>query len=201
MTLPSFATPPATPFELFSQWMQEADKSEPNDPCAACLATVDAWGQPNARMVLVRIIDERGFTFFTNASSRKGQELAAVPKAALCFHWKTLRQSVRVQGDVTPATAAESDAYFNSRHPSSRIGAWASLQSQKLSDRSELLERFAMFEQKFSRADEIPRPEHWHGFRIVPNRIEFWKDGEHRLHDRLVYIRNGSGWEKSLLYP
>lgn len=193
--------PTATPLETFKIWVKEAEASEPNDPTAACLSTVDPTGQPNSRMVLVRIIDERGFTFFTNSTSQKGKELAATPKAALCFHWKSLQKSVRIQGDVVPATAAESDAYYNSRHPNSRIGAWASLQSQPLPDRSVLLERFASYEQKFSRDDEMPRPPHWHGFRIVPNRIEFWKDGEFRLHDRLVYIRNGTDWETSLLYP
>lgn len=190
-----------TPLETFKNWVKEAEASEPNDPTAACLATVDEAGQPNARMVLVRIIDERGFTFFTNSTSQKGRELLSHPKAALCFHWKSLQRSVRIQGAVEPASTAESDAYYNSRHPNSRIGAWASLQSQTLSDRQVLLDRFAEFEQKFSGVDNPPRPEHWYGFRIVPNRIEFWKDGEFRLHDRLVYIRNGTEWETSLLYP
>lgn len=191
----------ATPLENFKNWLKDAEASEPNDPTAACLATVDDEGQPNARMVLVRVIDERGFTFFTNSTSRKGQELLRHPKAALCFHWKSLQRSVRVQGDVEPASAAESDEYYNSRHPSSRIGAWASLQSQPLPDRSVLLQRFEEFSQKFAGLENPPRPEHWHGFRIIPNRVEFWKDGEFRLHDRLVYTRNGSEWETSLLYP
>lgn len=190
-----------TPLETFKIWVKEAEATEPNDPTAACLATVDDAGQPNARMVLVRLMDERGFTFFTNSTSQKGRELLSHPKAALCFHWKTLQRSVRIQGDVVPASKEESDAYYNSRHPNSRIGAWASLQSQPLPDRSVLLQRFEEFEQKFAGMENPPRPEHWHGFRIVPNRIEFWKDGEFRLHDRLVYIRNGSEWETSLLYP
>lgn len=197
MTIPQVQNP----LDTFKIWVQEAEASEPNDPTAACLATVDETGQPNARMVLVRIIDDRGFAFFTNATSSKGRELTATPKAALCFHWKSLQRSVRVQGTVVPATAPESDAYYNSRHLNSRIGAWASLQSQPLPDRSVLMDRFAAFEQKFSREDELPRPDHWHGFRIVPHRIEFWKDGEFRLHDRRVYIKNGTEWESSLLYP
>ncbi len=194
-------TPTATPYESFRLWLKTAEATEPNDPTAACLATVDAQGMPNARMVLVRIIDENGFVFFTNDTSQKGRELAAQPKAALCFHWKSQRQQIRIQGNVIAATAAESDDYYNSRHPLSRIGAWASLQSQPLPDRSVLMERFADYEDKFKGEANPPRPPHWHGFRIIPSRIEFWKEGEYRLHERLVYIKNGTNWETSLLYP
>jgi pyridoxamine 5'-phosphate oxidase len=190
-----------TPYELFKLWLKDAESTEPNDPTAACLATVDDQGQPNARMVLIRTIDERGFVFFTNSQSAKGRELLMNPKAALCFHWKTQEKQVRVQGSVEVTTPAESDAYFNSRYPGSRIGSWASLQSQTLPDRAVLLQRFEEFERKFSGMEYPPRPDYWHGFRICPTRIEFWKNGEFRLHERLVYVKNEAGWKTSLLYP
>lgn len=192
---------PTSPYDLFNQWVQDATAQELNDPTAACLATVDEAGQPNARMVLVRIIDENGFVFFTNSTSSKGRELIGQKKAALCFHWKSLRKQVRVQGAVVPSTDAESDDYYNSRHRSSRIGAWASLQSQSLPSREVLMERFAEFETHFADQENPPRPPHWHGFRIIPTRIEFWKEGEYRLHDRLAYTKNGTEWKTSLLYP
>lgn len=190
-----------SPLETFKLWLKEAEETELNDPTAACLATVDETGQPNARMVLIRTIDERGYTFFTNSTSTKGQELLGQPHAALCFHWKSLRRQVRVQGQVEKAATEESDVYYNTRPRSSRIGAWASLQSQILPHRETLMDRVKEFETKFADLENPPRPEHWYGFRIVPTRIEFWKDGEYRLHDRLVYIRNGTKWETSLLYP
>lgn len=192
---------PSSPHALFQLWLKEAIEQELNDPTAACLATVDETGQPNARMVLVRIIDDNGFVFFTNSTSRKGSELIGQKQAALCFHWKSLRKQVRVQGAVVPSTDAESDDYYNSRHRSSRIGAWASLQSQTLPSREILMERFAGFEARFAEQENPPRPPHWHGFRILPTRVEFWKEGEYRLHDRLAYTKNGANWETSLLYP
>lgn len=198
MTIPNAAQ---TPYALLQSWLDEAATQELNDPGAACLATVDETGQPNARMVLVRIIDENGLVFFTNSTSRKGCELIGQKKAALCFHWKSLRKQVRVQGAVVPSTEAESDGYYNSRHRSSRIGAWASLQSQPLPSREVLMERFAEFETRFAEQENPPRPPHWHGFRVLPHRIEFWKEGEYRLHDRLAYTKNGANWETSLLYP
>lgn len=190
-----------SPYDLFQIWLSDATSSEPNDPTAACLATVDDEGFPNARMVLVRIMDRDGFVFFTNASSRKGQELLTQKKAALCFHWKSLRRQIRIQGEAAPATDAESDAYFASRPRFSRIGAWASLQSQPLASRDTLMERVTRYEHEFHGLENPPRPAHWHGFRIHPHRIEFWKEGDFRLHDRLLYMKNGRNWKTSLLYP
>jgi len=197
MTIP--ITP--APLEIFLTWLKDAEATEPNDPTAACLATTDTDLMPNARMVLVRIMDEKGFVFFTNSTSAKGRELEANKKAALCFHWKTQRKQVRIQGIVEHATETESDAYFNGRPRDSRIGAWASLQSQALPDRSVLLDRVKQFEHQFAGQDHPPRPPHWYGYRIVPQRVEFWKDGEFRLHERLLYIKNGDKWETTLLYP
>ena len=189
------------PIELFQNWLKEARVSEINDPDAGCIASVDENGMPNARMVLVRQVDERGFVFFTNHQGKKGRELIAHPKAALCFHWKTLHRQVRVQGLVEKTTEAEADAYFNSRHRSSRIAAWASRQSEVLPDRATLENRVAEFEEKFSGVENPPRPAHWSGFRIVPTRIEFWQQGEFRLHERNVYIKDGDSWRTELLYP
>jgi len=189
------------PILLFHNWLAEARISEINDPDAACVATVDENGMPNARMVLVRHIDERGFAFFTNYNSRKGRELTGQPKAALCFHWKSLQRQVRVQGLVKKTAAAEADDYFNSRHRSSRIGAWASEQSSVLPDRETLEARVAEFEKKFTGVENIPRPDYWSGFRVVPSRIEFWQQMDFRLHDRLVYTKQGDTWTTERLYP
>lgn len=186
---------------LFTQWMDEARKSEPDDPDAACLATVGPDNAPSARIVLVRWSDERGFTFFTNYQSRKGSEILANPKAALCFHWKSTHKQIRIEGRVEQVTDQEADRYFNSRPRESRIGAWASLQSSPMPDRNTLMSRVAEFEKKFEGMENPPRPPHWSGFRIVPHRIEFWKQTEFRLHERKVFYIKDGVWENDILYP
>jgi pyridoxamine 5'-phosphate oxidase len=195
-------TPTSDPIDLFRHWLKDAEKSEINDPAAACLATLDSDGFPQARMVLVRTIGEKGFAFYTNSKSLKGQNLLSYPKASLCFHWKSLRRQVRIVGSVTTATDAESDAYYHSRPRQSRIGAWASQQSEPLSSRDELLEQVALYDEKFAQMENPPRPPHWIGFWILPRTIEFWQDGEFRLHDRLRYERQKDhSWTTQKLYP
>lgn len=188
------------PIELFADWFQEAQSKEPNDANAVALATVDAKGMPAVRMVLLKSADQSGFVFYTNYESRKAQHLHATPKAALCFHWKSLRRQVRVEGEVQQVTAAEADAYFASRHRSSQIGAWASSQSRPLASRFELEKRVAQFAAKFG-IGTVPRPPHWSGFRIVPILMEFWEERPFRLHDRLVYHRDGAAWRTEKLFP
>ena len=197
-----FIEPPHDPIAAFDGWLQEAAASEPNDPNAMSLATVDADGMPNARMVLLKGHDARGFVFYTNLESQKGGELADNAKAALCFHWKSLHRQVRVQGPISAVSDAEADAYFNSRGRQSRIGAWASQQSRPLANRAELEAAFAKIDAQYPDED-IPRPPHWSGRRITPLRIEFWQDGDHRLHDRLVFKRASAdaAWETERLYP
>ena len=187
------------PFIHFQNWYAEAQASEPSDPDAACLATVDTAGLPNARVVLIRKIDARGFCFFTNLESQKGQELLSTPKAALNFHWKTLKRQVRVRGMIDLCTPDESDAYYASRPLGNRIGAWASLQSRTLLDRQVLVDRVAEFVTKFN--DHPTRPDHWGGFRLTPLSIEFWKEGEFRLHDRTRFDKMGDNWNVTKLYP
>jgi pyridoxamine 5'-phosphate oxidase len=188
------------PFSLFAEWLAESTRSEPNDPNAAALATVDATGLPDVRMVLVKGFDADGFVFYTNLKSRKGQELAHTPKAALCFHWKSLRRQVRVRGDVSAVSAEEADAYFATRPRLARIGAWASIQSQELASRLALEKAVAMQTARFA-VGEIPRPPHWSGFRLAPVEVEFWRDGAFRLHERMRFSRTDSGWSKARLYP
>ena len=188
------------PIELFAKWLAEAVKAEPNDANAMTLATVDADGMPDARMVLLKGVDDAGFTFFTNFESAKGRELVAHPKAALVFHWKSLRRQVRVRGDVTPVTEAEADAYHAARARSSQIGAWASDQSRELPDRLALERRIAEMGLKFG-LGPVPRPPHWSGFRLTPRSLEFWRDRPFRLHERLAFERADGGWSVKRLYP
>ena len=187
------------PFELFQTWFDEAVTAEINDPDAIALASVNADGMPSVRMVLLRQWSEDGFLFFTNYQSRKSGELLATGKAAFCMHWKSLRKQVRVTGQVGKATAAQSDAYFNSRGRGSQIGAWASAQSQPLGSRAELMAQVEAHDKKFPEA--VTRPPHWGGFCLVPEEIEFWADGEHRLHDRFRFTRADSGWDIQRLNP
>ncbi|MFL1463827.1 pyridoxamine 5'-phosphate oxidase [Roseococcus sp. DSY-14] len=188
------------PYALFSDWLGEAARSEPNDPNALCLATCTPEGRPSARMVLLKGHDARGFVFYTNLESRKGRELAANPFAALCFHWKTLQRSVRVEGAVEAVSEAEADEYYASRARGSRIGAWASRQSRPLEGRWALEKAVADYTLKFG-VGAIPRPPHWSGFRVVPERIEFWRDMPFRLHERRVFHRDGAAWREEALYP
>nr|WP_210330952.1 pyridoxamine 5'-phosphate oxidase [Microvirga terrestris] len=188
------------PFALFEAWMKEAEASEPNDPNAMALATVDETGLPNVRMVLLKGFDENGFVFYTNTESNKGRELLGQGKAALVLHWKSLRRQVRARGPVTLVSDQEADAYFQSRPRDSRIGAWASQQSRPLESRFALEKAVALNTAKFA-VGEIPRPPHWTGFRIAPVSIEFWQDKPFRLHDRVVFSRDGDGWRKVRLYP
>ena len=188
------------PYALFDEWLKEAEASEPNDPNTLALASVDESGMPNVRMVLLKGVDERGFVFYTNFESAKGQEVLGAMKAAMCFHWKSLRRQVRVRGPVEIVTDEEADAYYNSRHPQSRLGAWASDQSRPLDGRQTLIDRVEEYREKYGE-ENIPRPPHWSGFRIKPDTIEFWQDGEFRLHDRIVFSPSGDGWDKVRLYP
>jgi pyridoxamine 5'-phosphate oxidase len=188
------------PWQLFESWMDEAQRSEPNDPNAMALATVDPDGLPNVRMVLLKGIDAGGFVFYTNTQSNKGRELLATPKAALVLHWKSLRRQVRARGTVTLVTDAEADAYFQSRPRDSRIGAWASQQSRPLESRFALEKAVAANTAKFA-IGEVPRPPYWTGFRIAPVSMEFWQDRPFRLHDRVLFNRMADGWRKERLYP
>jgi pyridoxamine 5'-phosphate oxidase len=194
------SSPTADPFALFAEWFAQASDSEPNDPDAMALATADASGRPSLRMVLLKGCDERGFVFYTNLESQKGGELLANPRAALCFHWKSLRRQVRVEGEVERVGDAEADAYFASRPRDSQIGAWASKQSRPLESRFALEKAVAAYAAKFG-FGAVPRPPYWSGMRIVPNRIEFWQDRPFRLHDRLVYVREAGAWRTMKLYP
>jgi pyridoxamine 5'-phosphate oxidase len=192
--------PISEPYEQFRRWFAEAEATEPNDPNAMAIASVGADGQPSVRMVLLKDADTRGFVFYTNYESRKGRQLQETRKAALLFHWKTLGRQVRVEGAVENVTDAEADAYFASRHRSSQIGAWASQQSRPLESRFELEKRVAAYAAKYA-IGSVPRPQYWSGFRVVPERIEFWENKPFRLHDRLVYSRAGDGWTTEKLYP
>ncbi|MGL3606178.1 pyridoxamine 5'-phosphate oxidase [Rhizobium sp. G187] len=188
------------PFALFASWLNDAQASEINDPNAVALATVDADGLPNVRMVLLKGYDARGFVFYTNFESQKGQELRGQKKAAMCFHWKSLRRQVRLRGEVEVVSNEEADEYFNSRPLGSRIGAWASKQSRPLEGRFALEKAVAEYTAKYA-LGTVPRPEHWSGFRIIPRSIEFWHDRKFRLHDRVEFRREGDGWEKVRMYP
>lgn len=190
------------PFALFTSWLAEAHGTEPNDANAMALSTVDADGLPNVRMVLLKDADPTGFVFYTNTGSQKGRELAAVPKAAAVFHWKSLRRQVRVRGSVTTVSDAEADAYFATRPRLSQIGAWASEQSRPLEGRFELEAAVAKATARFA-IGTVPRPPHWTGFRIAPLYIEFWRDRPFRLHDRVIFRRDtlAAPWAKTRFYP
>jgi pyridoxamine 5'-phosphate oxidase len=194
-------TEAAEPFRLFGAWLEDAAGSEPNDPNAVALATVDESGMPDVRMVLLKGFDEAGFVFYTNFESAKGREILSSMKAAMCFHWKSLRRQVRVRGAVEVVSDAEADAYFATRPRGSRIGAWASKQSRPLESRFALEKAVAEYTAKYA-VGEIPRPKYWSGFRLVPQSIEFWHDRPFRLHDRVVFTRTeDGGWGKTRLYP
>jgi pyridoxamine 5'-phosphate oxidase len=189
-----------SPFDQFQTWMAEAEKSELNDANAMIVATSTPDGHPSLRTILLKGVDERGFVFYTNKESRKGVELAVNPNVALLFHWKSLRRQIRIEGPVEDITDAEADAYYGSRPRISRLGAWASQQSRLLESRGVLEERLVEAEQRFP--DEIPRPSYWSGYRVLPERFEFWQDMPYRLHDRTVYLRSMDGaWGQTKLYP
>jgi pyridoxamine 5'-phosphate oxidase len=187
------------PIALFHAWMRKAETSELNDPGAAALATATPDGVPSVRMVLMKQADQRGFSFYTNAESQKGVELAENPRAAMCFHWKSLRRQVRISGTVTESSAAEADNYFHSRSRLSQLGAIASQQSRVLANRELLVARVKELEKEFP--DEIPRPEYWRGYLLLPERIEFWTSREGRLHDRFLFSRSGDEWRRERLFP
>jgi len=188
------------PFELFNDWLAEARASEPNDPEAMALATANSEGRPSVRMVLLKGHGSGGFLFYTNEQSAKGDQLAANPQAALLFHWKSLRRQVRVEGAVERVSDADADAYFASRARDSQLGAWASDQSRPLDSRETFERRFEDMKHRFEGGD-VPRPAHWGGYRVMPQRIEFWSDRPHRLHERRLFVGEGDSWTEGLLYP
>jgi pyridoxamine 5'-phosphate oxidase len=188
------------PIKLFEDWLAEARSAEPNDPEAMALATADPAGRPSVRMVLLKGHGADGFSFFTNAESRKGDEIAANPTASLLFHWKSLRRQVRIDGAIEQVSDAEADEYFATRGRDSQLGAWASDQSRPLDRRETFEQRFGGMTSRFD-GQAVPRPPHWTGFRLVPERIEFWEDRPHRLHHRRLFTRHGDGWSEGLLYP
>ena len=190
------------PIQLFKIWMEEAEKSEPNDPNALSLATSNKDSFPSVRVVLLKEFNQKGFVFYTNLNSQKGNELKENPKAAMCFHWKSLLRQIRVSGTVTQVADGVADQYYNSRDYESRIGAWASKQSKELGSRSELINLIREFKQKYNDVNKVPRPSYWSGWNLSPTSIEFWLDGDNRIHERLKYTKDKSGnWIKSILNP
>ena len=190
------------PLDLFEVWMEEARKTEPNDPNAVALGTSDDNNSPSIRMVLLKDFNKDGFVFYTNLNSQKGNELKNNPKAAMCFHWKSLLRQVRINGTVNKVSDKVADEYYNTRGYESRIGAWASKQSSILSNRDELLNAIEEYKKKYDNKKEVPRPDHWSGWNLTPSSIEFWLDGDNRIHERLKYIKDEAGnWIRSLLSP
>ena len=190
------------PIELFKVWMDEAKKTEPNDPNALSLATSNKNNIPSVRMVLLKEFNQNGFVFYTNLNSQKGNELKENPNAAMCFHWKSLLRQIRISGTIAQVEDEAADQYYNSRGYDSRIGAWASKQSKELKNRNELTNSIKEFKQKFNDENNVPRPNHWSGWNLLPKRIEFWLDGDSRIHERLNYTIDKNGnWIKSLLSP
>ena len=188
------------PIELFKKWFFEAEASEINDHNAVAIATSDEANQPSVRMVLLKGLSEKGFVFYTNFNSKKGSDLKFNKKASMCFHWKSLRRQVRVIGFVEKVTDKEADEYYNSRPYKNKIGAWASSQSQTLAKREDFIKKINEYEKKYP-SDNVPRPPHWSGWRLLPSEIEFWLDGEGRIHERLNYVKENGEWKKGLLYP
>ncbi|MEM9669504.1 MAG: pyridoxamine 5'-phosphate oxidase [Pseudomonadota bacterium] len=197
----SLIPPVIDPIQLFTRWLADASDSEPNDPNAMSLATVDEHGFPDVRIILLKDISEGGFSFYTHETSVKGQHLIDRKVGALCFHWKSLRRQVRVRGDVTRVTDTEADAYFAMRARISQLGAWASDQSNRLEDRTLLQSKLEDVTKKFENMEDIPRPPTWGGFLLVPRQIEFWQDQPYRLHDRVLYSKSNDVWDNSRLYP
>ena len=190
------------PIALFKAWMDEAKKSEPNDPNAVALATSNKNNLPSVRMVLLKDFNENGFVFYTNLNSQKGNELKENPNAAMCFHWKSLLRQIRISGKITQVDDSVADQYYNSREYDSRIGAWASKQSKELRSRDELISSIEEYKKKYNDQNKVPRPSHWSGWNLTPLNIEFWLDGDSRIHERLKYTKDSNGnWVKSLLNP
>ena len=190
------------PVNLFKEWFKKAETTEPNDPNALSLATADQTGRPKVRMVLLKGFSDDGFTFYTNFNSSKGKDLKENPKASMCFHWKSLLRQIRIYGNVVQVSDKEADEYYNSRAYGSRIGAWASNQSEVLESRKSLDDSIEKFKKKFHDEKKVPRPPNWSGWRLVPEEIEFWRDGDNRIHERLKYVKNnGKSWKRFLLNP
>ena len=189
------------PYSLFKIWMKDAEKSEINDPNALSVATVDSAGQPDNRMVLLKGLTENGFIFYTNLESKKGKDLKANPKASMCFHWKSLQRQVRIQGSVTLVDNQTADEYYTSRAYESRIGAWASTQSEVMQTRDEFEKKVEEFKKKYPDPNNVPRPSYWSGWLLSPYKIEFWRDVKNRLHQRLCYSKIGNTWNQEILYP
>ena len=188
------------PIELFKKWFAEAKESEINDPNAVAVATADKSNQPSVRMVLLKGLSDKGFVFYTNFNSKKGSDLKINKKSSMCFHWKSLRRQVRIIGIVEKVTDKEADDYYNSRPYKNKIGAWASSQSETLNKRDDFLKKIESYEKKYP-SNDVPRPSHWSGWRLMPSEVEFWLDGEGRIHERLNYKKEKGSWKKGLLYP
>ena len=189
------------PLDLFKKWIKKAEETEINDPNAVALGTADQKNQPSVRMVLLKGLSDKGFVFYTNFNSKKSSDLKINQQASMCFHWKSLRRQVRVIGKVEQVSDKEADDYFNSRPYKNRVSAWASSQSKKLESRDVFLRKIKEYKKKYPDQNKVPRPQYWSGWRILPDEVEFWLDGEGRIHERLNYINNNGNWEKEILYP